>query len=406
MFVPLLVGFLLFKLAQDWRRGQKAQKVDASDATGPLRRRKSPIPYAALAWSAGALALGSLLATIFLLPMLLERGFISEAQWVHGTYDYSLHFVYPSQFFAPGWGYGYSVPGAEDGMSFQLGLLVFVGAAVGAVAALSRRGSRLPNRVEALFMLIASLVAIFAMTPAAQPIWDVLPAVNLIQFPWRLLAVTVVTLALLAGAGTHWLEQRVGPNATPGPYVYLAVLALALASFPYTGPELLPVRPEDESARAVIDFELEYPDMRGMTRWSERLPADADSPLIAQYLAGEPLRRAAIVSGQGTILDQSSAGASARAKVHADDAVRLRFYTYYFPGWQATVDGRPVEIVPDPPNGLIGLVVPPGEHEVRLRFGATPLRRVSAGISLAALAIITGLSFIGRRDLPDRAEMC
>jgi hypothetical protein len=406
MFVPLLGAFLLLKLAQDWRRGRRAQKAGLRDETLDVGQGRSAIRYRSIAWSAGALVLGGLLATIFLLPMLLERSYISEAQWIQGTYDYSKHFVYPSQFLDPDWGYGYSVPGPEDGMSFQLGLLVFVGATVGALAALFRRGGPLPNRAVALFMLIASLVAIFAMTPAAQPIWDFLPAVALIQFPWRLLAVVVVTLALLAGAGAYWLERRADPTIRPGPYVYLTALGLVLASFPYTRPELLPLRPEDESPRAVIDFELKYPDMRGMTRWSERLPADADSPLIAQYLAGEPLHRAAIVSGHGAILDQSSAGASAQARVQADDEVRLRFYTYYFPGWQATVDGRPVEILPDPPNGLIGLVVPPGEHEIRLRFGATPLRRVSAGISLTTLVIITALSFIGRRDLPDQANMC
>ena len=35
-----------------------------------------------------------------------------------------------------------------------------------------------------------------------------------------------------------------------------------------------------------IEFELEYTDMRGMTAWTEEFPTD--SPLVEQYLAGEP----------------------------------------------------------------------------------------------------------------------
>ena len=433
IFVPLLAGFLLLELAQDWRARRSSSEattdepsyaevsptpVAASGFAGPGKEQENheerdlvpsglsasisvyPRPVLrSVAWSVAALALGSMLAAIFLLPMVLERGYVAEAQWVHGTYDYSLHFVYPSQFFDPKWGYGYSVPGPNDGMSFQLGVLVFVGAVGGSIAALSRRGKGLSHRAEALFMAGASAIALFAMTPAAKSLWDVLPLVNLVQFPWRLLALIVMTLALLAGAGTAWLEQRLPANVEPGAYVYLAALALVLASFPYTRPELHPVRPEDESPRAVIDFELEYPDMRGMTRWSERLPENRDSPLIEQYLAGEPLRRAAIVAGKGTIVEQSSAGASARAVVRADEPLRLWFYTYYFPGWRATLDGRPVEIAPDPPNGLIGIDVPPGEHEVAIRFGATPLRRLAAGISLLSLAIITGLSSTGKWNL-------
>ncbi len=136
--------------------------------------------------------------------------------------------------------------------------------------------------------------------------------------------------------------------------------------------------------------------MRGMTAWSERLPVDADSPLPAQYLAGEPLARAAIVAGQGTVLEQGSSSASAFARVQADSPVRLRFYTHYFPGWRATVDGQPVEIQPDAPNGLIGLDLPAGEHQVQLRFGATPVRSASAALSVVGLAFVVGLWIANR----------
>jgi hypothetical protein len=128
-----------------------------------------------------------------------------------------------------------------------------------------------------------------------------------------------------------------------------------------------------------------------MTQWSERLPVEADSPLLAQYLAGEPLARAAIVAGQGSVLEQWSSSASAFARIRADSPVRLRFYTHYFPGWRATVDGQPVDLQPDAPNGLIGLEIPAGEHQVRLRFTATRVRSVSAALSVMGLALVVGL---------------
>ena len=281
-------------------------------------------------------------------------------------------------------------------MSMQLGLLPFAGAVAGAFVALRRRRTRLPHRAEALFMAGASLVIIFAMTPAAEPLWRALPLVNLIQFPWRLLTLTTVTLALLAGAAVYWLERETLLDRRPGPYVYLAALLIVLAGFSYTRPELVPVRRQDESPLAVIDFETHFPDMRGMTRWSERMPADDDSPLLAEYLAGETLRRAAIIGGEGTILAQSADGAGLYARVQAAGEANLRFYTYYFPGWQATIDGQPASMRADPPNGLIGITVPAGEHEVRVRFGATPLRRVAAGITLVTLAALVGMLAIDR----------
>jgi hypothetical protein len=419
IFVPVLLAFLGFKFAESlWKRRRWAvsRAPAAGSAAADPGRQRSPVLWAAL-----ALALGGLLASIFWLPMFVERSLIVERQWVPSTYQYASNFVYPSQFFDPTWGYGYSVPGPNDGMSFQLGVVIVVGALIGALAAFGVQGlarppagaleeARLPYRAEALFLTGISLLAIFAMTPASQPVWDALPLVSLVQFPWRLLAVTVTTLALLAGAGVHWLEQRWPAAGSPGPFAYVLALALVLASVFYASPALQAIRPQDESPVAVMEFELAYPDMRGSTVYAERQPADADSPLLPQYLAGEPLRRAAIVSGSGEVLEQSSRAASAYARVRADSDVRLRFYTYYFPGWRATVDGQAVVVAPDPPNGLIGLTLAPGEHEVRLRFGPTPPRTLGAVLSVVALLAVLGLIWMerkGRRpDLSNNGPTC
>ena len=192
-FAPLIGGYLALKTIQTWRGDR---------ANGSSRLR------AAVGWSAVALILGGMLAAVFLLPMLAERNQIVQSQWVNATYDYRQHFVYPAQFFNPAWGYGYSVAGVNDAMSFQLGLLGFLGAAVGILAALRKPDGLTSHRAEALFLALAAAVALFAMTPAAAWVWDILPLVSLVQFPWRLLAPVVVTLALLAGAGASWLDQR------------------------------------------------------------------------------------------------------------------------------------------------------------------------------------------------------
>jgi hypothetical protein len=398
MYVPFLACFVLFKTLT-FRPPVGSRSV---------RARLKP-----LLWSGVAFVLGGLLGAIFMVPLLLERHFIADLSWLHDTYYYGRHFVFPSQFLSAFWGFGYSVDGAADGMSFQLGLMQVLGAAVGALAVFSRSsrgGRRMPHRLDALFLVMLSATTIFLMTPAAKLIWDALPLVNLMQFPWRLLALTTVTLALLAGAGASWLEESAiddnfGSEAEAesestrsiSPYVYVAALVIMLASFSYTQPELVPIRPQDESPLNLIEFEAKHPDMRGMTAWSERLPVEADSPLPAQYVAGEPLARAAILTGQGSVLEQGSLSASAFARVRAEGPVRLRFYTHYFPGWRATVDGLPIEIQPDPPNGLIGLDLPAGEHQVQLQFGATPVRRVSAALSVVGLALVVGLWLVDRR---------
>ncbi|HEX9117023.1 MAG TPA: hypothetical protein VGA61_13225 [Anaerolineae bacterium] len=376
-FAPVLAAFMLVKLVEQWRA-----------------ERRFPLRW--FLWTLAAVGLGGLLVMVFLLPGLFELRYVVQAQFVGNNYNYLKQFVYLNQFFSPFWGFGAAVAGPDDGMGFQLGLLPLIAGAVGAWAALRAgragvaRRRHLPHRTEAFLLAGLSVGSVLAMLPAAAPLWQALPLGDLIQFPWRLLALPMVTLALLAGAGVYWLTSSARPetegdHAGLSPYPLILALVVVLASFPYTRPQLYPLTPADEGPLGLVVFEREYPDMRGITHWSQRSPLDSDSPLLAQYNVGLPLQRAAILTGDGVITAQSAAANSASAHVTARSSVRLRFYTYYFPGWQATVDGWPVTIQPDQPMGLIGLDLPPGEHDVRLRFGATPIRRAGGAISFAAL---------------------
>ncbi len=55
---------------------------------------------------------------------------------------------------------------------------------------------------------------------------------------------------------------------------------------------------------------------------------------------------------------------------------------FYFPSWQAEVDGQPAPIRAAEPFGFITAAVPAGAHTVRVFFGDTPLRRLAAALSL------------------------
>lgn len=393
MFTPFIGGLLLALFVRDWRRGQSFFRLIGSPKVG---------------WTVASLVVAGLLTCIFFVPMLFERGYVAQWQWVKDSYSYLLHFVYPGQFLSSAWGYGYSVEGPNDGMSFQIGLPILLLTGVGLIAILDqwrrrREAEPIRGRGMALFLVVSTAAALFLMTPAAKPLWDALPLVELIQFPWRLLALSTFTLALLAGFGARVLDRTSagGERAYASPFVYVAALTLVVSSLPFARPVLVPLRPQDESPLAVLDFEMAYPDMRGLTAWAERTPLDADSPLIAQYLAGQPLQKAAIASGAGEILEQSARALSAEARVRADGPVRLLFYTYYFPGWRATVDGQPVEIRPEGPNALIAVDAPAGEHQVRVSFGPTPIRligRALSGLGVLALGVLLALGF--RRPRP------
>ncbi len=99
------------------------------------------------------------------------------------------------------------------------------------------------------------------------------------------------------------------------------------------------------------------------------------SPLIDDYREGRPINRLRVLP-DGARAKCSSEHAPATLRPVTDWAGHPDPEPAYFPGWQATVDGAPATVAPHPGSGLLDVFVPAGEHELVLRFGATPLRRL------------------------------
>lgn len=362
-FTPFLAVYILFLLIGTWR---KKGLRPASRAT---------------LYTLGGGILGLALSAIYLVPMLTELRYVKVEQWTAFNYDYDQHFVYFSQLLSPLWDYGYSGPGLEDGMSFQLGVVTFVMVVFGGWRALAHR---FPHRGTALFFLAVTAFIVWLMSPAAQYLWQVLSIASLVQFPWRLLGLSAVTMSVVAGslvAQDSPIPDSLSPN------LLILTLAVILGSFSYTLPQYTQVEPWRQQPEAVIRWDRFSPaDRVAMVAHTDQQPQTG--PMEAQYLAGEPLQVATILEGKGTVTTLRHGGASDQVLVNADEPVTVQFYTYDFPGWQVSIDGQHVAHRPEAPYGLITVDVPAGQHYVTLRMGSTAPRLVGGVVSLiAALAI-------------------
>jgi len=408
-FTPFLMAYLLYLLIGTWRNKGVRQAVRAT------------------LYALGSGLLGLALSAILLVPMLTELRYVKVEQWTAFNYDYGQHFVYFSQLLSPLWDYGYSGPGLEDGMSFQLGAVAIVLILFSGWRALA---GRFPHRGTALFFLGATALIVWLMSPAAQFAWRLLPIASLVQFPWRLLGLSALTMSVVAGAlvareigrledweigksgeqesgnqdsGTPSFRSPQFPNSpiphspvpqspdSLSPNLLVLLLVIVLGSFSYTLPQYTPVEPWRDQPEAVIRWDrFSTADRVAMVTYTDEQPTS--SPMELQYLAGEALDVAAILDGTGTIKTLRHGGASDEVLVNADGPVTVQFYTYDYPGWRVTINERVVPHRHEPPYGLITVDVPDGEHHVTLRMGSTPPRLVGGLISLAAaLSIVFGL---------------
>ncbi len=119
--------------------------------------------------------------------------------------------------------------------------------------------------------------------------------------------------------------------------------------------------------------------------------------MVAQYLAGQPPQRA-ISDGQAAIEVLHSGGQSYEVAVSASADTAVLFRIHYFPGWRAYLDSKPVQTTIRPPQGLMAVAVPAGEHRVLLRFEDTPLRRLSKVVTLLGLGAAVALLLWSRRE--------
>jgi len=400
-FTPLLAAFALFRIWTVWRREREAPAAPAPDQTASLGR------LVLLAGGAGVAAL--LLAAIFLIPLFVEGPLLTQEEWTRDTYHYARHWVQWGQFFSPFWGYGYSddPAGANDGMGFQLGALLIM-LFIASLWLLWRPDPGKPRRRDDSrrlmgFFVAASLVAAAIMTPGAQPLWDSIPLIAVIQFPWRLLALTSFSLSALGGLAL-WQMAQTDDGAFSGRHAERALLAIAFlvcwSSYAYSRPEALqPVEPWREDGRAVMEFEQAHPDMIGTTRWVEERPVT--SPLTDQYLGDnfsyDALERLGVLSGEGEVLRNYSLGHAfgGEALMATPGVVQIRLYE--FPGWQVKVNGRPAPHRMSPPYGLMEVDVPAGRVQIDVWMGGTPARTAGAATSAATLAILAGLWLYGWR---------
>ncbi len=379
IFALLLAAYLLFVFARSLTEDRMRK------TSGNLRR----LTFAVMA---AALTLG--LSAIFWLPMLLEQKYIVVEQWTSVAYNYQKHFVFLNQFFSPFWGYGYSDEWLNDDMGFQLGMMPIVAAVVALVILKPLQSARTNRLSTTIFFFLASVIVVALMSPLSAPFWNTVSIAALVQFPWRLLALSTITLAWLAGAAVEAVssekpavsrEHHTVHGSAFTVHHFLLMLVVVVASYNYALPQYTARSVAGESARAAVDFELvSYKDRTGYMTWASAQPSS--SPLVAEYEANAPLTKAVVLHGDASIEALHHGGESERMRVRASAPTTIQFRTYYFPGWRARVDDQPAALYPSGAYALIAVDVPAGEHDVSLQFEDTTVHWLAKWIS--ALSVI------------------
>ncbi len=250
-----------------------------------------------------------------------------------------------------------------------------------------------PQRRATLFWLLVTLPCLFLMDPLSTGVWDHVSGLPYLQFSYRLLAVTALSLACLAGAAVNGLVTRRLPVSRTGLTVILTTLTI-IAGLPLLNP--LPWPDFGAVDRpAILNLDLFGAWGVGTTLEGEFLPVGVQAkprptPAVVDAInAGgyEKVDRAALPAG-ATVEESVHDSARDTFQISTPVSFTLRLFTFYWPGWTAYLDGAPTSITVTQPEGFISVAVPVGMHALAVQLEDTGPRRLGWALSGTGLLML------------------
>ncbi len=338
-----------------------------------------------LAALGGAILLALGLAAFFVLPLVTEGSFIRAGRLASGYFDFRQHFALPAQLIYSPWGYGVSLMGSTDGMSFQVGFVnwVVLGGAVILVFYNYYNRYKNYNGYIGIFVLL-SLSGIFMATDASAPIWERFSLLGYVQYPWRhLLVISFATAAL--GGLVFYNSYNVYKNYNR--YIWLLLFIPILFNLKYLAPAAY-MKPGM--------FDLGNPEL---ARYNS-----PENPFFGVELGYFPIwvnevntdpaiKRFSVVAGKADVKTTRDTMIRQEARIEASQAATIRVNTHYFPGWMATIDdGKSKKTVTpayDNPQGNMEVnLLEPGDYTLTFSLTKTPVRTIADYLSLVSLVAV------------------
>jgi hypothetical protein len=327
---------------------------------------------------AAGLALGLGLAGFYLVPAAYEQRWVDIAQALSAGLLPRENFVFT---FTPDTDHNFFNVIASG--AAVLMLMLTAGGALG-----SRRFAK-PNvagrdkeaRAWRMLLLLAAVSGLLMLRLSA-PLWQWLPKLRFVQFPWRWLIVLAVPLALFLAEAVR--RQR---RAWPGMLAVAAILAATgafFASQAWWDSEDMPALQAGIASDHGYEGTDEY-DPAGDDRYN--LPPSA--------------RRVAFLDSNGEEISVPAARVDIQVwrsefrklRVNSPKPVRLALRLLNYPAWRVTVNGKVVR--PQRRDDYNEMVVPleAGTSEVVIRFARTRDRTAGDALSLVSLLCLAGVAW-------------
>lgn len=305
---------------------------------------------------------------------------ITEMKWVNhtasnysqiGSYDYRQNFLFSFPYL-----YGFETDSRNLWLLDSSVLITFL-LTVPLVILFFRRAETVVK--QKLFgILIVSGSAVFMASVASRPVYDLIVPLQKIQFPWRWLSIVSISLAIFSAAGFEYLGE-LWKNRKQRPIFYLITGGL-LIGLTFTCSQII--------RQAVYLPRQEFTEMS--KKFASAPNYECWLPIWSTKDTQNNNAKISVGERKVNLSEWTAKNIEFDVAKGAETTARLALF--YYPHWQATANGNPIETFPVP-DGAMAFSVPPGDSNIKIVFSEPPVINLGKAISIAAWMLLLLLSF-------------
>lgn len=308
---------------------------------------------------AGAVALGACLAAFYLLPAIYEQKWIDITQAISPGSRPQDSFLFT-----------HTTDPDHDAFNHIVSWVAVLEMAVIAIGAWLAKGWRDSRRETWLLLSGWAVATSVLMFPFTLFLWNRLPKMEYMQFPWRWLLCLSMIFSVFVTVGLQRWWQR-------GAVCVLSLLVIVAGWARMQAPWW-------DNAADLREMQDNIATGAGYEGVDEYLPLGADSGGI-----DKDARKVTVDGPAHAAIDVLRWGAESKeftVQMSAPDRVALRLFRY--PAWTVTVNQQAVETTERPATGQMLVPVAAGMNRVQLKFVRTWDRSVGGWISALTILVL------------------
>ena len=309
--------------------------------------------------------LGLLYSAYYWVPVLLEGKYTNQIREVNSI------LIYPtvSELLYSKWRYGLLFQGNGGELTYLLGYAHWIVILILLFIIFIKRRS---NKFLVSLLLLFT-VYLFLILDISRPVWDAIPTLKKMQFPYRTLSI----LIFISSAAGAFIFKTVKLK-----YIYRLLIFVAIVTTLLNWGNRRMIENVDDDL-IIQNLPMNAAQGGGVSA-AAPIWATTDSKLWMNTAAYNNLE---ILNGSVNIVAEERFNNSHGYLLNVKEKAVIKENTYYFPGWELRINGEKKEInyqnIQHP--GLITFPLEKGYHFIELTFNNTPIRTLAKLLSAFSL---------------------